>query len=187
MRGERLNARIRVAQHYDITVTPDPENKRAVAITGTLDPSEGSLLHKPGVYSLRSNCLDWDADAMGKTYAMLTDVESVFRSLKSEPGLRPIDHHKDPHKDHRADGPHLDAAQSQILRSQGPSRGRASLHRGDRLTSAIQVLRTRRTQTGLTASWTTIRNTALPNADPAAIYQAMQIAPPARNRRKTVV
>ncbi len=70
---------------------------------------------------------------------------------------------------------------------------------------AIQVLRTRRTQTGLTASWTTIRNalrtlprittafarpdgrrlhvrnTALPNADQAAIYQAMPIAPPARN------
>ena len=69
-------------------------------------------------------------------------------------------------------------------------------------------------QTGLTASWTTIRNvlrtlpritpafarpastqdrrvhirnTALPNADPAEIYQAMQIGPPARNRRKTVV
>ena len=105
MRGERLNARIRVAQHYDITVTPDPENKRAGTITWTLDPSEGSLLHKPGVYSLRSNCLDWDADAMGKTYAMLTDVESVFRSLKSELGLRPIDHHKDPHKDHRVDGP----------------------------------------------------------------------------------
>jgi len=36
-------------------------------------------------------------------------------------------------------------------------------------------------QTGMTANWTTIRNTALPNADPAAIYQAMPIAPPARN------
>ncbi len=70
---------------------------------------------------------------------------------------------------------------------------------------AIQVLRTRMAQTGLTASWTTIRNalrtlprittafarpdgrrvhirnTALPNADQAAIYHAMQIAPPARN------
>ena len=100
VRGERLNARIRVAQHYAITVTPDPENKRAVAITWTLDPSEGSMLHKPGVYSLRSNCLDWDAEAMWKTYAMLTDVESVFRSLKSELGLRPIYHHKE----RRADG-----------------------------------------------------------------------------------
>ena len=96
MRGERLNARIRVAQHYDITVTPDPTHTRAVVITWTLDPSEGSLLQKPGVYSLRSNCLDWDADAMGKTYAMLTDTEdpgeSVFRSLTFELGLRPIYH-----------------------------------------------------------------------------------------------
>ena len=96
MRGERLNARIRVAQHYDITVTPDPTNTRAVAMAWELNPKEGSMLHKPGVYSLRSNCLDWDADAMGKTYAMLTDTddpgESVFCSLKSERGLRPIDH-----------------------------------------------------------------------------------------------
>ncbi len=186
MRGERLNARIRVAQHYAITVTPDPENKRAVAITWTLDPSEGSMLHKPGVYSLRSNGLDWDADAMWKTYAMLTDVESVFRSLKSELGLRPIYHHKE----RRADG-HLFIS---VIAYQ-----------------AIQVLRTRMAQTGMTASWTTIRNvlrtlprittafarpdgrrvhirnTAIPNADQAAIYQAMQIAPPAPNLRKTVV
>ncbi len=90
--GQLQKANAVVAQHYDITVTPDLENKRAVAITWTLDPSEGSMLHKPGVYSLRSNCLDWDAEAMGKTYAMLTDVESVFRSLKSELGLRPIYH-----------------------------------------------------------------------------------------------
>jgi len=32
-----------------------------------------------------------------------------------------------------------------------------------------------------------IRNTALPNADPAALYHAMPIAPPAPNRRKTIV
>ena len=32
-----------------------------------------------------------------------------------------------------------------------------------------------------------IRNTALPNADQAAIYHAMQITPPAPNRRKTIV
>ncbi len=85
-----------VAQHYDITVTPDPANKRAVALAWELKPSDGSMLQKPGVYSLRSNCLDWDAEAMWKTYAMLTDTddpgESVFRSLKSELGLRPIYH-----------------------------------------------------------------------------------------------
>ncbi|MCY4301518.1 MAG: hypothetical protein OXC68_15655, partial [Aestuariivita sp.] len=112
--------------------------------------------------------------------------ESVFRSLKSELGLRPIYHHKE----RRADG-HLFIS---VIAYQ-----------------AIQVLRTRMAQTGLTASWTTIRNvlrtlprittafarpdghrlhvrnTALPNADQAAIYNAMQIGPPARNLRKTIV
>ncbi len=96
MRGERLNARIRVAPHDTRTVTPDPTHTRAVAMAWELNPKEGSLLHKPGVYSLRSNCRDGDADAMGKTYAMLTDTddpgESVFRSRTSERGLRPIDH-----------------------------------------------------------------------------------------------
>ena len=104
-----------------------------MAITWTLDPSEGSMLHKPGVYSLRSNGLDWYADAKWKTYSMLTDVESVFRSLKSELGLRPIYHHKE----RRADG-HLFIS---VIAYQ-----------------AIQVLRTRMAQTGMTASWTTIRN-----------------------------
>ena len=31
---------------------------------------------------------------MWRTYFMLTDLEAVFRSLKSELGLRPIYHHK---------------------------------------------------------------------------------------------
>ena len=31
---------------------------------------------------------------MWQSYMMLTDLEAVFRSLKSELGLRPIYHHK---------------------------------------------------------------------------------------------
>ena len=42
----------------------------------------------PGVYSLRSNETDWDEERMWRTYIMLTDLEAVFRSLKSELGLR---------------------------------------------------------------------------------------------------
>ena len=41
---------------------------------------------------LRSNQTDWDAEAMWRTYIMLTDLEAVFRSLKSELGLCPIYH-----------------------------------------------------------------------------------------------
>ena len=43
---------------------------------------------------LRSNQTDWDEETLWRTYVTLTDIEAVFRSLKSELGLRPIFHHK---------------------------------------------------------------------------------------------
>jgi transposase len=46
------------------------------------------------VYCLRTNHCDWDEATLWRTYTMLTDLEAVFRSLKSELGLRPIFHHK---------------------------------------------------------------------------------------------
>jgi hypothetical protein len=48
----------------------------------------------PGVYCLRTNEADWDEATLWRTYTMLTDLEAVFRSLKSELGLRPIFHRK---------------------------------------------------------------------------------------------
>ena len=36
--------------------------------------------------------LDWDAQKLWQTYSMLTDIESVFRSLKGELGLLPVFH-----------------------------------------------------------------------------------------------
>ena len=54
-------------------------------------PTEDTL---PGVYCLRTNQTDWDEATLWQTYTMLTDLEAVFRSLKSEFGLRPVYHHK---------------------------------------------------------------------------------------------
>ena len=48
----------------------------------------------PGVYCLRTNVADWDDAALWRTHTTLTDIEAVFRSLKSELGLRPIHHRK---------------------------------------------------------------------------------------------
>jgi transposase len=53
------------------------------------------LSELPGVYCLRSNRTDWDEESMWRTYVMLTDLEAVFRSLKSELGLRPIFHRRE--------------------------------------------------------------------------------------------
>lgn len=82
----------RAARYYTIDVQHDPATGLATTITWTRQtPIDDTL---PGVYCLRSNCLDWDEATLWSTYLMLTDREAVFRSLKSELGLRPVFHHK---------------------------------------------------------------------------------------------
>jgi transposase len=82
-----------IGQHYQVTVTPDADGKNAAAITWTKTPVEGSMLTHPGVYCLRSSETTWDAAKLWHTYTMLTDLEAVFRGLKSDLGLRPVFHH----------------------------------------------------------------------------------------------
>jgi transposase len=55
-------------------------------------PVAASAATHPGVYCLRTNELSLDAETLWRTYIMLTDLEAVFRCLKSELGLWPIYH-----------------------------------------------------------------------------------------------
>ena len=80
----------RAAQHYDVTVTADEAQLNALSIEWKRVEKAHSQATHPGVYCLRSNLTDWDEEALWRTYTMLTDLKSVFRSLKSELGLRPI-------------------------------------------------------------------------------------------------
>ena len=81
-----------VGQHDVIEIVPDATGKTAQAIRWERQPVAGTMLTHPGVYCLRTNELTWDAERLWRTYTMLTDLEAVFRSLKSELGLRPIYH-----------------------------------------------------------------------------------------------
>ena len=81
-----------IGQHYTIEVDTDETGQRAVAVRWQRRPVTGSLLTHPGVYCLRSNLTDWDEARLWQTYTLLTDIEAVFRALKSELGLRPIYH-----------------------------------------------------------------------------------------------
>ena len=129
----RLKAKhSRVASHYQISVTANEAGDQAVAVTWTRRPQDGSMVTHPGVYCLRSSETDWDEDALWRTYTTLTDVEAVFRSLKSELGLRPIYHRKPA----RADG-HLFIT---VIAYQ-----------------LVQVIRTRLRAHGEHARWTTLR------------------------------
>jgi transposase len=93
----RLKERFRrVARRYEIGVTKDEKTDRATAVTW-----QRKVREEPwGVYCLRSNCLGFKEQELFDLFAMLTDVEDAFRSMKSELGLRPIHHQKE----HRSDG-----------------------------------------------------------------------------------
>jgi hypothetical protein len=82
-----------IGQHYEITVTPDETGLNATAVTWKRAPVQGSKLTHPGVYRLRNNETAWDDATLWHTYTMLTDLEAVFRGLKSDLGLRPVFHH----------------------------------------------------------------------------------------------
>ena len=122
-----------VGQHYHIEVQADANGKKALAIRWEQRPVAGSKLTHPGVYCLRSNQTEWDAETMWRTYIMLTDLEAVFRCLKSELGLRPIFHHKQ----RRSKG-HLFIT---VLAYQ-----------------LVQVIRRRLGEQGQRASWHTVRS-----------------------------
>ena len=83
----------RVAQYYEIEVEHDTPSAKATAITWRRTTSTAAATH-PGVYCLRTNQDQWDEATLWHTYTMLTDLEAVFRALKSKLGLRPVFHFK---------------------------------------------------------------------------------------------
>ena len=121
------------SQHYQVNLVTEESDKTVTAITWQKVPVPGTMATHPGVYCLRTNELAWDEEKLWRTYTMLSDLESVFRSLKSELGLRPIYHHKKP----RPDG-HLFIT---VIAYQ-----------------CVQFLRVKIKATGITDSWATLRD-----------------------------
>jgi transposase len=82
----------RAAQHYEISVVPDESGAQVAALSWKKNVKQGSAAMYPGVYCLRTTLIDLDDAALWRTYTMLTNLESVFRSLKTDLGLRPVYH-----------------------------------------------------------------------------------------------
>jgi len=131
----RLKQKSRGAsQHYTITLQADDSGKNALSLSWGKELVQGTMATHPGVYCLRTNVLDWDEHKLWQTYSTLTDIESVFRSLKGELGLRPVFHQKE----NRADG-HLFIT---VLAYQ-----------------CVQVIRKKLKEFGINDSWATLRKT----------------------------
>jgi len=83
----------RAAHCYEITVKKDEKSEFATSIT--FERTDHKPKEYAGVYCLRSNIMDWEDTQLWRTYIMLTDLEAVFRSMKSELGMRPVYHRLD--------------------------------------------------------------------------------------------
>lgn len=172
--------------HYHIELIPHDSGERARAIHWQRRPVKGSLVTEPGVYCLRSNETDWDEETMWRTYIMLTDLEAVFRSLKSELGLRPIFHHKEA----RAEG-HLFITVLayqfvQLIRHRLAAHGireRWSTLR-DTLAGQCRVTATFNRGDGRTLH---VRKATRAEPDQARIYQALGADPAPGGVQKTIV
>ena len=85
----------RAAQHYQVQVAKDDTGTQVRAISWTKRIKPGSAAAHPGVYCLRTTLVELDNATLWRTYTMLTNLESVFRSLKTDLGLRPVFHQID--------------------------------------------------------------------------------------------
>jgi len=120
--------------------------------------------------------VDWDEEKLWRTYAMLTDLEGVFRSLKSELGLRPVYHHKEGRSDAHLFITVLAYQAVQVIRRQLQAKGKHA-----RWTSLRETLSVQRR---VTASFTRkdgrtlhVRRATRPDAALQSIYTALGIDP----------
>jgi len=182
----RLKEKSRGAsQHYHVSLTTDDTGKWVTALTWEKSLVPGTLATHPGVYCLRSSETTWDEERLWRTYTMLNDLESVFRSLKSELGLRPVFHSKED----RADG-HLFIT---VLAYQCVQTIRAKLKTAGITDSWAQLRNILSVQQRVTASLRrkdgrTVHVRKSTQAEPAlmAIYKALAITPAPGGIRKLV-
>ena len=174
-----------IGQHYEITVTPDDTGLNATAITWQQTPLDGSKLTHPGVYCLRSNETAWDDATLWRTYTMLTDLEAVFRGLKSDLGLRPLFHHTEGRTEAHLFITVLAYQLVQIIRHRLAAKGDHLSWSGLRAILAVQqrVTATFRQRDGHTLH---VRKATV--AEPALrqIYDALQIDPSPGGVRKYI-
>jgi transposase len=193
-RLDKLNERIGrakqqskgMSRHYRIECEVDAEGKKVRALTWSKQPVEGTRMTHPGVYCLATNELTWDAQTLWRTYTMLTDLEAVFRSLKSELGLRPIYHAKQERVDGHLFITVLAYQLVQALRMQWKQQGIDGRWNTLRATLSIQrrITTTFRRRDGRTLH---VRNTTQAEPELLQLYNALNIDASPGGLRKSII
>ncbi len=183
----RLKEKCRgIGQHYRIEYQTETSGNKLTALTWTKQPVPGTLMSDPGVYCLRSNETSWTPEQLWRTYITLTDLEAVFRSLKSELGLRPIFHHKEARSDGHLFISVLAYQFVQIIRTRLADRG---IH--DSWASLRKILQVQRrvpssfkTRQGRTLN---VRKASQPEPELAPLYTALALDPNPGGTKKLIV
>jgi hypothetical protein len=85
-----------VAQYYIVEVTANEKTNRATEITWQKDPQKyGDKIESLGIYFLRTNMKVNDEVVVWNIYNTIREIESTFRTLKTDLDLRPIYHKTD--------------------------------------------------------------------------------------------
>lgn len=187
LRIGRLKQKSRGAsQHYTVDLVADESGEKATALTWNKALVDGTMASHPGVYCMRTNELTWDEATLWRTYTMLTDLESVFRSLKTELGLRPVYHSKEERVDGHLFITVLAYQCVQVLRVQLKAAG---------INDRWAVLRdTLSVQRRVTASFTqrdgrtlNVRKSTLAEPGLMTIYRAVGVSPSPGGTKKMIV
>lgn len=175
----------RLAQHYEIVVSPADNGKDAKDITWTYDEANVNQSFS-GTYTLRTNVKDLSAESIWEIYVMLSEAESCYRCLKSEAGLRPNWHILE----HRIDGHiflsllayHLIVTIRKKLRDHEINDSWKTIREG--LENHSIITTTLKTKEGSTIY---LRQASEPNEYQKAIYRALGLTLKPIKTEKTIV
>jgi hypothetical protein len=90
-----LNNKYKISRHYKISIdisNDESNSSKPIRISYEFSPVQNTIMTHPGVYNLRTNIKNLSDAEIWDRFITLTDVERVFRSLKSDLGIRPIYH-----------------------------------------------------------------------------------------------
>ena len=179
----RLKERFRrVARRYEVSVVKDDGKNLATALRWQRKEKADQC----GLYCLRSNRLDFKEQEMFDIFAMLTDIEDTFRSMRSELGLRPVCHQRED----RCDGHlfitvlayHVAHTIRTQLRKQGIAGSWATIRKG--LSSQVRITTTMKRDDGKMIH---IRKSTRPEPSHRLIYDALQLSHRPGKTVKTII
>jgi len=94
--GRALSKYPSVSQYYDIEVESDSKNENATQLTWQKkEDQHAAITEKIGVYFIRTNMPAQEEITLWKIYNTIREIESTFRTLKTDLDLRPIYHKSD--------------------------------------------------------------------------------------------